>query len=103
MTTSGLYGTVTAVNQEDDTVLLSIAPGVEVKFAFAALRDAASLPTQYRAGTGPVPRAQRRRGCYRQPDRAGERHAGPTRAGATSAGAAGRLSSHTGDGRPRPI
>ena len=55
MTTSGLYGTVTAVNQEDDTVLLSIAPGVEVKFAFAALRDAASLPTQYRAGTAPYP------------------------------------------------
>ena len=55
MTTSGLYGTVTAINEEDDTVLLSIAPGVEVKFAFAALRDAASLPTQYRAGTAPYP------------------------------------------------
>ena len=55
MTTAGLYGTVTAINAEDDTVLLSIAPGVEVKFAFAALRDVASLPTQYRAGTSPYP------------------------------------------------
>ena len=53
MTTAGLYGTVTAINEEDDTVLLSIAPGVEVKFAFAALRDVASLPGQYRAGTSP--------------------------------------------------
>ena len=55
MTTAGLYGTVTAINELDDTVLLSIAPGVEVKFAFAALRDVASLPTQYRAGTSPYP------------------------------------------------
>jgi preprotein translocase subunit YajC len=53
MTTAGLYGTVTAVN-DDDTVLLSIAPGVEVRFAFAALRDAASLPSQYRAGAAPT-------------------------------------------------
>jgi preprotein translocase subunit YajC len=52
---SYLYGTVTAINAEDDTVLLSIAPGVEVKFAFAALRDAASLPGQYRAGTSSYP------------------------------------------------
>jgi preprotein translocase subunit YajC len=57
MTTSGLYGTVTAINEEDDTVLLSIAPGVEVKFAFAALRDAASMPGRYRAGTAPYPDA----------------------------------------------
>ena len=55
MTTSGLYGTVTAINEQDDTVLLSIAPGVEVKFAFAALRDVTSLPGQYRAGTSPFP------------------------------------------------
>jgi preprotein translocase subunit YajC len=55
MTTAGLYGTVTAINEEDDTVLLSIAPGVEVKFAFAALRDVASLPGQYRAGASPYP------------------------------------------------
>ena len=47
MTTSGLYGTVVARN-DDDTVLLSIAPGVEVKWALAALRDLESLPRQYR-------------------------------------------------------
>ncbi|WP_375475240.1 preprotein translocase subunit YajC [uncultured Jatrophihabitans sp.] len=48
MTTSGLYGTVVSHDEDDDTVLLSIAPGVEVKWAFAALRDIASLPNQYR-------------------------------------------------------
>jgi preprotein translocase subunit YajC len=47
MTTSGLYGTVVARN-EDETVLLSIAPGVEVRWALAALRDVASLPPRYR-------------------------------------------------------
>lgn len=47
MTTSGLYGTVVARN-DDETVLLSIAPGVEVKWALPALRDLSSLPTQYR-------------------------------------------------------
>jgi preprotein translocase subunit YajC len=47
MTTSGLYGTVVARN-EDETVMMSIAPGVEVKWATAALRDMASLPEQYR-------------------------------------------------------
>jgi len=47
MTTSGLYGTVTSLNG-DDTVQLSIAPGVEVKWAIAALRDVESLPNQYR-------------------------------------------------------
>ena len=49
MTTSGLYGTVVARN-EDDTVLLSIAPGVEVRWAAAALRDVAELPDRYRPG-----------------------------------------------------
>jgi preprotein translocase subunit YajC len=49
MTTSGLYGTVTA-KYEDGTVLLSVAPGVEVKWASAALRDAASLNASYRRG-----------------------------------------------------
>lgn len=43
MTTSGLYGTVVGLNA-DDTAQLSIAPGVEVKWALAALRDIASLP-----------------------------------------------------------
>ena len=49
MTTSGLYGTVVGRN-EDGTVQLAIAPGVEVKWALAALREAASLPAQYRPG-----------------------------------------------------
>jgi preprotein translocase subunit YajC len=47
MTTSGLYGTVVQRN-DDDTVQLAIAPGVEVKWALAALRDAKSLPHRYR-------------------------------------------------------
>ena len=47
MTTSGLYGTVTA-KYDDGTVLLSVAPGVEVKWAAAALRDALSLAEGYR-------------------------------------------------------
>lgn len=47
MTTSGLYGTVVAKN-DDGTVQLAIAPGVEVKWAIAALRDPESLPAQYR-------------------------------------------------------
>jgi preprotein translocase subunit YajC len=47
MTTSGLYGTVVGTN-DDGTVQLAIAPGVEVKWALAALRDAKSLPPQYR-------------------------------------------------------
>jgi preprotein translocase subunit YajC len=42
-TTSGLYGTVVGLNG-DDTVQLAIAPGVEVKWALAALRDVDSLP-----------------------------------------------------------
>jgi preprotein translocase subunit YajC len=46
MTTSGLYGTVVARN-DDDTAVLAIAPGVEVRWALAALRDVASLPQRY--------------------------------------------------------
>jgi preprotein translocase subunit YajC len=49
MTTSGLYGTVVALNG-DETVQMSIAPGVEVKWALAALREVQSLPEQYRSG-----------------------------------------------------
>ncbi len=49
MTTSGLYGTVVA-KHDDGTVLLAIAPGVEVKWATAALRDAPSLAEGYRRG-----------------------------------------------------
>jgi preprotein translocase subunit YajC len=49
MTTSGLYGTVTRLH-DDDTVQLAIAPGVEVKWALAALRDVESLPDRYKQG-----------------------------------------------------
>jgi preprotein translocase subunit YajC len=49
MTTSGLYGTIVSRN-DDGTVQLAIAPGVEVKWALAALRDPESLPNQYRRG-----------------------------------------------------
>jgi preprotein translocase subunit YajC len=49
MTTSGLYGTVTRLD-DDDTVQLAIAPGVEVKWALAALRDVESLPDRYKQG-----------------------------------------------------
>jgi preprotein translocase subunit YajC len=54
MTTSGLYATVVSVN-EDGTVLLSVAPGVEVRWQIAALREVSELPEQYRepiAGAG---------------------------------------------------
>lgn len=47
MTTSGLHGTVTA-KHDDGTVLLAIAPGVEVRWELAALRDTAALPAPYR-------------------------------------------------------
>jgi preprotein translocase subunit YajC len=49
MTTSGLYGTVVGRN-DDDTVRLAIAPGIEVKWAVAALRDVQTLPEQFRQG-----------------------------------------------------
>lgn len=49
MTTAGLYGTVVA-KADDGTVTLSIAPGVEVKWALAALRELSELPDQYRQG-----------------------------------------------------
>lgn len=51
MTTAGLYGTVVA-KADDGTVTLSIAPGVEVKWALAALRELSELPDQYRRGGG---------------------------------------------------
>jgi preprotein translocase subunit YajC len=47
MTTSGLYGTVVMVNDDSESVQMSIAAGVEVKWALAALRDVASLPPRY--------------------------------------------------------
>ena len=52
MTTSGLYGTVVGMN-DDDTVQLSIAPGIEVKWAVAALRDRSTLPDRYKQGLTP--------------------------------------------------
>ena len=48
MTTSGLYATVVQVSP-DDTALLSIAPGVEVRWSIAALRVPAELPQRYRS------------------------------------------------------
>ena len=51
MTTSGLYGTVVA-RHDDDTVLLAIAAGVEVKWAAAALREAEAAADAYRPGVG---------------------------------------------------
>jgi preprotein translocase subunit YajC len=53
MTTSGLYGTVVAINP-DGTALLSIAAGVEVKWTIAALREVTELPDQYRLGPNEV-------------------------------------------------
>ena len=47
MTTSGLHGTVVA-KDPDGTVALSIAPGVEVRWELAALRDVTALPDRYR-------------------------------------------------------
>jgi preprotein translocase subunit YajC len=52
MTTSGLYGTIVGFN-DDDTASLAIAPGVEVKWALAALREVSTLPEQYRKGAAP--------------------------------------------------
>ena len=37
MTTSGLHGTVSEIDDADDTVLLEIAPGVQVRWAAAAV------------------------------------------------------------------
>lgn len=54
MTTSGLYGTVVA-RHDDGSVQLSIAPGVEVKWAIAALRDSDAIPPQYRRAITPDP------------------------------------------------
>lgn len=53
MTTSGLHGTVVA-KYDDGTVSLSIAPGVEVRWELAALRDANALPDRYRRAGGPA-------------------------------------------------
>jgi preprotein translocase subunit YajC len=70
MTTSGLYGTVVSVN-DDGTVLLSIAPGVEVRWTIAALREVSELPEQYRepiAGSGEQPDSRTPRADGTSPD-----------------------------------
>jgi preprotein translocase subunit YajC len=51
MTTSGLYATVVRMD-DDGTAVLSIADGVEVRWAVAALRSAEELPQRYRAPIG---------------------------------------------------
>jgi preprotein translocase subunit YajC len=48
MTTSGLYGVIRSIDDQSDTVELEIAPRVTVRWTFAALRDAESLPDRYR-------------------------------------------------------
>jgi preprotein translocase subunit YajC len=55
MTTSGLYGVIHALDEGGDTAELTIAPGVTVTWAFAALRDAQSLPDRYRGGVQAPP------------------------------------------------
>ncbi len=67
MTTSGLYGTVVAKN-DDDTVQLSVAPGVEVKWALAALREVANLPDRYRGGAQPPGRPNLQKGIFDEPE-----------------------------------
>lgn len=77
MTTSGLYGTVVSVN-DDGTVLLSIAPGVEVRWQIAALREVSELPEQYRepiAGAAELPSSAPEPGADRLP---GSDAAGPS-------------------------
>lgn len=47
MTTSGLYATVVALD-DDETAQLEIAPGVVATWARAAIRPVTSLPEKYR-------------------------------------------------------
>ncbi len=75
MTTSGLYGTVVRRN-DDDTVQLAIAPGVEVKWALAALRDVESLPDRYRQGHDGAPESGLDQAPENGLDRAPERGRG---------------------------
>jgi len=70
MTTSGLYGTVVSVNPEG-TAVVSIAQGVEVKWALAALREVAELPDQYR-GVAPTDSDGGERAVA--PDESGQKH-----------------------------
>ena len=56
MTTSGLYGTVVSVDVDEQTAMLSIAPGVEVKWTIAALREVDEVPREYREPLGEHPK-----------------------------------------------
>ena len=47
MTTSGLHGTIRGLDDTDDTVLLEVAPGVQVRWATGAIArvlDGAPVP-----------------------------------------------------------
>jgi preprotein translocase subunit YajC len=55
MTTSGLYATVVSVDMQEQTAILSIAPGVEVKWTIAALREVDEVAPQYREPLGELP------------------------------------------------
>ena len=46
VTTAGLYGTVTGVDDAEGTVTLSIAPGVEAKFARGAVLKVVDEPVE---------------------------------------------------------
>ena len=66
VTMSGLYGTVVGIN-DDDTVQLSIAPGVEVKWVLAALRDVATLPQNVTPANPDEPPADHAGGAAEDP------------------------------------
>jgi preprotein translocase subunit YajC len=55
MTTSGLYATVVSVDTDEQAAILSIAPGVEVKWTIAALREVDEVPKEYREPLGELP------------------------------------------------
>jgi len=54
MTGSGIYGTVTEIDTEDDTVVLEISSEVHVRFARAAIARVLSPGTPQDSGTAPV-------------------------------------------------
>ena len=54
MTTSGLYGTLRGVDDAEDTVLLEVAPGVQVRWAAAAVAKVLE-PAPQRAADQPAP------------------------------------------------
>lgn len=50
VTTAGLYGTVTSIDETEGTFTLEIAPGVEAKFARGALMKLVDEPAPRPAG-----------------------------------------------------